>query len=251
MRNTARVLAWYDQLADDSDFIRRACPLCGGDEFAALEIGEPVGRVGHNVLCANCGLIYQNPVMTLEAMARFYESEYVTNYRDSEQMARSLAAGRVRLLKQHVDMSAISPELEIGSAYGAYLVALRDEGVEVAGVEPSREMADSARREHGLAVTASTYEATPESRGRYGSVHLFHVLEHVLDPLAITGVYDADPGKQGGRLLGHVIEPPEALREFHGDAVIVSSYAFQEEIVEQLSYLRGRGVDLVTLYDKG
>ncbi len=376
-------------MGDDSTFFKRPCPLCGTQDSVKLNIGEPVERVGHNVLCSICGLMYHNPVMTAKAMARFYSEDYVTNYRDSEVMSQALATQRVNLLKKYIDVKTIAPALEIGAAYGAYLLTLNNEGIKAHGIEPSRKMAEWANTEKNLDVIANIYESVPERPGYFGSIHLFHVLEHVLEPhstlerirrelredgvlylavptinapqlamvykmihptvfvpetlqkmlevvgfkiilleekghnihviarpsipnkdldyanpklifsraenylskreqivnhihetlddikdaqniaiygaghnttdldriycldgLSITGIYDNDPNKQGIKLLGHSIQSPKALEKFNGDAVIISSYAFQEEISEQLSYLKKRGVKLVQLYEK-
>lgn len=69
-----------------------------------------------------------------------------------------------------------------------------------------------------------------------------------LSNLNVTAIFDADPKKQGRNLLGLSIQPPEALQNFDGSSVIISSYAYQEEVVARLHYLTERGIELVTLY---
>ncbi len=71
-----------------------------------------------------------------------------------------------------------------------------------------------------------------------------------IEQLPLDSIYDADPAKQGNTLLSKMIQPPRALRDFTGDAVIISTYKYQEEVLRDLSYLRRRGVELVTLYEK-
>ncbi|OOZ36444.1 class I SAM-dependent methyltransferase [Solemya velesiana gill symbiont] len=68
--------------------------------------------------------------------------------------------------------------------------------------------------------------------------------------LDLEAVYDADPAKWGKQVLGLEICPPSELEAWHGSYLIISSYAFQEEILEQLAHLEKRGVRLVTLYEK-
>lgn len=86
----------------------------------------------------------------------------------------------------------------------------------------------------------------------YGAGHNTIDLDEVysLSNIAFDSIYDADPAKHGKEMLGKHIRPPEALESFDGDTVIISTYKFQEEVLENLSYLKARGVELVTLYDK-
>lgn len=86
----------------------------------------------------------------------------------------------------------------------------------------------------------------------YGAGHNTLDLDEVypLSQLQFDSVYDADPVKQGKTLLGKTIRAPEALQDFQGDAVIISTYRYQEEVLENLAYLQDKGVELVTLYEK-
>jgi biotin carboxylase/2-polyprenyl-3-methyl-5-hydroxy-6-metoxy-1,4-benzoquinol methylase len=368
--------------------IKRKCPLCGNDNFSTLKINEPIEKVGHNVICNECGLIYHNPVMTTDDMAEYYTSAFSEEYHESETMQKTTAETRFTLLKKYVDTAEISPVLEIGCAYGDFLKKLREEDITAEGIEPSEMLAQIGSEAHGITIVTGTYETLPENRNKYGMIVMSHVLEHFSDPVAILqkarrelkengllylivptledtqlalvfkiihptvfvretlevmvkkagfsvvkvvengynlsliarkaaaetpaypdaslilkrinsyldergqvlenimrkldalrgksgiaiygaghntidlnecfplsqleieGIYDADPAKQGNSLLGHVIQPPEALQAFKGNVIIISSYQYQEAIEEQLSYLKERGVSLVTLYNK-
>lgn len=367
----------------------QACNLCGSRDFDALDLGEPVARTGRNVLCSNCGLIFHAPAMSAEAMRAFYAAEYSGEYSASETIGRDLARQRLAVLKQRIALDRAAPVLEIGCAQGEFLAEIGALGIAAEGVEPSRAMAEYGRSAYGLKVLDGVYDDLPERPAWYGLICLFHVLEHVADPLAtlrrirrelrpdghlllevptlgdcqlalifktihpttfvretleamlalagfvpllveergyhlrvlarpgepkervplpdagavrarvdaylakrraivekilgklemligqpgggiygtglntldmdqifplarlhLEAAFDADPRKQGKEILGLTIYPPEALREWRGRYLIVSSYAFQEEICRQLHFLQERGVELVTLYDK-
>lgn len=368
----------------------KRCNLCGTRSFEDLDLQEPVARTGHNVLCRGCGLIFHHPAMTAEEMHDFYAAEYSGEYSASETISRELARHRLQAISRLIDLKAASPVLEIGCAQGEFLSEITALGVEARGVEPSRSMSTYGREEYGLDILTGVYDDLPEIDDKYGLFCMFHVLEHVADPLAtlkrirrelrpdgylflevptlgecqlalvfktihpytfvretleamlavagfapllveqrgyhlrviarpappekspvlpdaaavsrrveeylahrrrvvsgiqekltelagrpggavygaglntldldqvfplrqlsLTGVFDADPRKQGKTILGLTIQSPEALRHWDGQYVIISSYAFQEEICAQLSFLEQRGVDLITLYDKG
>ncbi len=367
-----------------------ACNLCGAQAFQTLDIGEPVARTGHNVLCPTCGLIFHSPAMSPAEMQDFYASEYSGEYSASETISRELARQRLEVLRKWMDLDRAAPVLEIGCAQGEFLSELSALGIEAQGVEPSRSMAAEGRDGYGVKILTGIYDDLPVRSQAYGLISLFHVLEHVADPLAtlrrirheirpdghlflevptlgdcqlalvfktihpttfvretlqamlalagfdpviveergyhlrvlarpdspknqvrwpdalivrervntylakrrgiidkitekleklvgrsgggiygaglntldldqifplsrlrLEAAFDADPRKQGREILGLKIHPPEEVGKWQGRYLIVSSYAFQEQICQQLDFLRERGVELVTLYDKG
>ncbi|MCP9485254.1 MAG: class I SAM-dependent methyltransferase [Gaiellaceae bacterium MAG52_C11] len=77
--------------------------------------------------------------------------------------------------------SGLPPRLlEIGCAGGFFLDAAREAGIDVQGVEPSRDGSSFARDELGLPVLTGSFEDAGVS-GPFDAVCAFHVLEHVPD----------------------------------------------------------------------
>jgi SAM-dependent methyltransferase len=77
------------------------------------------------------------------------------------------------------------PVLDIGTATGDLLVALRNLGfTSVHGVEPSPEAARKARDVHGLDVIPGDARAATAWSERFAVVILVAVLEHLVDPIA-------------------------------------------------------------------
>jgi len=83
-------------------------------------------------------------------------------------------------------------------------------------------------------------------------------------PLVMIGVIDSDASKQGKPFNGLIIQPPEQLKRIHPDAVIITSFARQEEIhkhvrqlvcdqvqIKKLSDLENNGVPIHTCLRKG
>lgn len=365
------------------------CNLCGSTQFTPLVIGEPVEKTGTNVICQTCGLICHSPVMTAQQMKDFYAREYSGEYSASEAISRELAQTRIAQLQKYLDLKDASPALEIGCAQGEFLAELNKLGVDATGVEPSEAMVALGKKSYDVEILNGIYDDLPEKEDHYGLINLFHVLEHVADPLAtlkrirreirddgtlflevptlgdcqlaiifktihpttfvrstleamltiagfeplmvdekgyhlrvvarpvepeavtsfpeaasigqrvedyvsrrraiidvmmkrlkplvgcsggavygaglntldldqifpleqlqLNAAFDMDPRKQGQEILGLPIKSPDELKDWQGKFLIISSYRFQEEICEQLTYLEDRGVELVSLYDK-
>jgi len=161
-----------------------ACNLCGSIQFKTLDIGEPVQKTGTNVICQVCGLICHNPVMTAQQMKDFYALEYSGEYSASEAISRELAQTRIAQLQKYLDLKDASPALEIGCAQGEFLSELSKLSVEATGVEPSEAMVALGKASYDVEIVNGIYNDLPEKESHYGLISLFHVLEHVADPLA-------------------------------------------------------------------
>jgi len=170
----------------------RNCPLCASARYQSIPNDDAVEKVGANVICLQCGLIYHNPVMSPQAMARYYAQEFSGHYHESKEMQQGLAQRRLSFLQKALEeapgpdvaLASLSPVLEVGCAYGDFLAALMQQGVEAEGVEASQQLAQIARRDRGVQVNNLSYEQSPQRPEYFGMVASFHVLEHFYDPLA-------------------------------------------------------------------
>jgi SAM-dependent methyltransferase len=77
--------------------------------------------------------------------------------------------------------------LDVGCASGSYLLALRDKGWDVHGIEIDAGAARYAREQHGLPVRAGAAEAvlSEYSEEQFDLVTMWHVLEHLHDPYRV------------------------------------------------------------------
>jgi hypothetical protein len=112
-------------------------------------------------MCLDCGLIFHNPRMTQETLAKFYGDAYRQIYPEgNEEVERSQ-----RLCHALKDAKVeFDTHLDIGGANGAFVSLTRKEfGAESLGV-------DFFTRDRAV--------------GKYDLVSSIHCLEHVLDPVA-------------------------------------------------------------------
>ncbi|MBN1103521.1 MAG: winged helix-turn-helix transcriptional regulator [Deltaproteobacteria bacterium] len=68
-------------------------------------------------------------------------------------------------------------------------------------------------------------------------------------PLTVTGIVDSDPVKQGSHFNGFIIQEPSRLTEMKADAVLITSFARQEEIHRCIQAVVGNEVIVKRLSD--
>ena len=157
----------------------RSCPVCGSHGLAI-----PRYRKVGLARCADCGLVFHSRTST-EARNAYVNGEYVANhvdYVEEERAARHIAEKRASWL---LGFTAPGPLLELGSGRGFFLDAASRRGFKPVGVEPSPELAGRAVEEFGAEVKQGFLEEVNLSGRRFASVCMFHVLEHVEEPVAL------------------------------------------------------------------
>jgi len=68
-------------------------------------------------------------------------------------------------------------------------------------------------------------------------------------PLVMIGIVDSDTAKHGKPFNGLLVQPPEQLIKINPDAVIITSFARQEEIYESVRQLMGGKTPIKKLSD--
>jgi len=143
------------------------------------------------VECKACRLIRLEPRPTLEELSRYYPQSYW--YAPQE-----TASGRLEqlyrrfVLRDHVNFvtKAIHDSgekglvLDVGCGGGLFLRMMREQGLPVLGLDNSRQAAKLAWDVNGVAVVCGDLEHSPVVNGSCAAVTMFHVLEHLLDPVA-------------------------------------------------------------------
>lgn len=76
---------------------------------------------------------------------------------------------------------------------------------------------------------------------------VYTAIKHI--PLTVSAIVDSDPSKQGKQFNGLVIQKPEILKSIVSDAIVITSFARQEEIYKEIIQLVGEGVKVKKLSD--
>jgi len=164
-----------------------ACDLCGAkgnyeviwDKAEREKQGKLQSVIipGHihsrNVICKNCGLVYVEPKMSREELAKFYAEDYRKIYGGQH----SLDAEK-RHAQTAYRLMPLGSHLDIGCSTGELLELTGGQGI-----EPSEEYCKIAKN-NGLKVINTTFE---EYSGRqiFNVITMLNALEHVYSPTEV------------------------------------------------------------------
>jgi SAM-dependent methyltransferase len=154
-----------------------SCRICGAsaarcDELAPL----PFSR------CLECGFVFRDRADVHELYERgSYEGSHGGSYTEDDDARRRDARVRLSWLKSFAPGGRL---LDVGAAGGAFVVEAAEAGYDAWGIEPTPAFAAHARDAFGVDVRAATLEDTPLERESLDVVTMWHVLEHVPEPVA-------------------------------------------------------------------
>jgi SAM-dependent methyltransferase len=198
---------------------RPRCYLCGSEDCSQVHETIRYGLPPRPYRCASCGLVFLSPPMQPHEMETFYGEVYRKHYvhePPDQQFRASLPEARLRVCTFHHLLRTDRDLLEVGCAAGGFLHLAKDLVRSAAGVELTPEYVRYAR-DLGLGVTGSLDDLPQEE---YDLVFLFHVLEHLPDPIGYLSDLRSRI-RDGGRL---VLEVPNV------EDILVSVYRIKEHL---------------------
>ena len=175
--------------ARSSEYVRVACPACGGD--VPNHLYEKYGMV--HVRCSRCETQYVNPRPSPAILAEFYAQSANYAYWAKHVFPASNVARREKLFKPRAAMIAkLARErglsggaiVEIGAGYGQFCEEITKTGAfsRVIAIEPTPDLAGVCRAA-GIETIESPYE-TAQIDVPADMIASFEVIEHLFDPAA-------------------------------------------------------------------
>jgi SAM-dependent methyltransferase len=163
--------------------------------------------------CSDCGLLQLSPRPTAGELSGFYPRQYwfagdaSWAGRAEEAYRRLLIRDHIRFLKaayQHAGGDGLL--LDVGCGGGLLAGMLRAQNVPAMGLDTSLEASSLAWHRHGVPAMVGDLQQTPLAKNSLAVLSMFHVVEHLPDPL---GYLRAAHGllKPSGRL---VVQVPNA-----------------------------------------
>jgi SAM-dependent methyltransferase len=171
--------------ADDPQFVVELVPTCGLCGSAESTLEFRVDEFGF-VRCRGCGLLRLSPRPEAAALETLYGEGFLASAVDRVTVENELRdptfAYRRQVLEQHTDRRSI---VEIGCGDGNFLAFLERVGWAVTGTELTTQSVDLVRRKHGIAVHEGAFTDLGFPDAAFDSIGMYHVLEHVYDPLPV------------------------------------------------------------------
>lgn len=137
--------------------------------------------------CAQCGLVFMNPMPTEEELKSFYpEESYYSYHVDIYRQISPLKNWLIRLtcldtIPKDVSFSSPGTVLDIGCGNGWNLYQYKQQGWKVAGVEPSK-IAAEIGNQAGLNIYNGDLLSAGFEANSFDYIRLNHSFEHIHNP---------------------------------------------------------------------
>lgn len=124
-----------------------------------------------------------------QQLAAYYRDEYRSDYKGVTIPKTNHVLRAARLARQRLALLAplLPPGtslLDLGAGGGEFVYLAGKAGFQARGIEPNAGYANYASQSLGLDIIPGTWQSHDADAGSLGAVTLFHVLEHLPDPLA-------------------------------------------------------------------
>lgn len=170
-----------------------ACPLCGSrDTNLVYEAGLGWNNQVGTLHCGGCTGLFTSPHHDADTLTRFYALHFPRHNPfkslDADgQVTSGDALARSRFVIEATGAPKHWRVLEVGAGSGDFLVAMREVGAgEGIGLEPALGVPEARHS----AVTLRRRPLTdPDDlgEGKFNLIAMFHVLEHLVDPVTFLG----------------------------------------------------------------
>jgi SAM-dependent methyltransferase len=152
-----------------------SCNLCFSQNIKVVDEECNICR------CNTCGYVFDNPRPTPAEIAAYYSNPVKYDaWLEMESERSALWRRRLKKIKRHKKNGTL---LDIGTGTGQFLWVARDCFTKCYGTEISASAVDIARERYNLDVTEANLEEIDYKGNVFDNITLFHVLEHVPDPL--------------------------------------------------------------------
>jgi hypothetical protein len=140
-------------------------------------------------ICPNCGLIYSENPFIEEILANRYKNLSKFEFDEDYKFIEADTSYKRRCYRQYNFIKSaienIGSVFEVGCASGFNLSIYKNNGINVFGIEPSKNNVISCRKKYNIELfngMFDEYKKTVSSGERYELIFLSHVLEHIINP---------------------------------------------------------------------
>lgn len=176
-----------------------ACYLCGSTEHVHYETAQEdlTGKPGDFsfVKCADCGLVYQHPRLTLEHIKDYYDDEYIAHRKDQswgaltpffEWLMTKLDRDKMAIVGDAIQLNAQSSVLDVGCGAGGFLAHVQKlTGCRCVGVDfkDLSEVIETMHAGRSIDFHCGTLAEVGLPSESFDLITMWHFLEHDYDPI--------------------------------------------------------------------
>ena len=154
------------------------CPACRSVPSEIVEHAEPPYHV---VRCANCGLVYVDPIPASDELSRHYNQDYYSEWISTQRKKRErMWARRLKSIERVAKKGSI---LDVGCGEGLFLELAKQKGWQVHGTDVSAYATEFTSERLGQDVFCGEIWDTGFTQQSFDVVTLWHVLEHSTSPM--------------------------------------------------------------------
>jgi len=171
------------------------CNYCGQNDTELVNEGPDLylnRKTNYRLVrCRQCGLIYQNPQLSLLELSDHYPTNEYELYSKNTALKNTTAYNanlhhamirRYKRISQRINKPGSL--LDVGCATGTFITVVQEQGWKVTGIEFNAETASYARNTFNLNVHSGTLEDIKLPNNSFDVVTFWDVFEHVQDPKA-------------------------------------------------------------------
>lgn len=177
-----------------NDIAQRACPICRGRSGYVLgkltyALFDDLDMPGAKTMigCDRCGMLYDDVAFTEDRLREYYRrnEHYAASFLGGSGSLSDDNRNRYDRIINHLPPNPEGIILDIGCGQGGFVAQCNKRGLRAAGIETSEKS-----RETGHAAGLDIYASMAEYAAKYpeakiSAVVISHVLEHLLNPLAL------------------------------------------------------------------
>ncbi|MFH1772352.1 MAG: class I SAM-dependent methyltransferase [Candidatus Omnitrophota bacterium] len=157
------------------------CQLCQSGNFRAIYTGHAPGYNYRIVRCLKCGVVFMNPRPDSESNINLYQEGYYHFDPCVDKDHIKQAVFHQNLIAKHISRGTI---LDIGCDKGFFLELCKQAGMDVHGIDVSKQACDFSRKK-SLNVRCARAEQTGFDNSYFDAVTLWQTIEHVRVPAAV------------------------------------------------------------------
>lgn len=161
----------------------KTCPICRSkSEKTVLSKVHLIMDLDHDlVACDKCGVIYFDPLPSLEELSDFYSASYFSHFVGwRDEVSGDMYSKKLKRIKDSGNF------LDVGCAAGYFIYGINKKSDwNVYGVEYSKEAVDYAKEKLNLDVRQGELVDANYPDKFFDYIHLNNVLEHVSEPVKL------------------------------------------------------------------